>query len=64
MRGIRHLLPATAGEIAAITGCTLKQAHGRLASLRRHGGAKRTDRLVPNGNTWRGVHYSALWVLI
>ena len=60
---IRHLLPATAIEIAAQVGCTINQAHARLASLKRKGAAIRTTQLIDNGNTGRGAHRSALWIL-
>jgi hypothetical protein len=59
-RGIRHLLPATPHEIAAVVGCTVHQAHARLWNLKKRGAARPGNR-VPNGNTGRGPHYTRIW---
>ena len=62
MTGIRHLLPATAMEIAALVGCTVKQANARLCGIEKKGGAIRSGKKVPNGNTKQGPNNSALWL--
>ena len=60
--GIRHLLPATAMEIAALVGCTVKQANARLCNLAKVGAAMRSGNKLPNGNEKQGAHNSALWL--
>lgn len=61
---IRHLLPATPMEIAALVGCTVKQANARLCGLAAKGAAIRSGKKVPNGNTKQGAHFSALWMRV
>ena len=60
---IRNLLPATAPEIAAIVGITVRQANSRLQSLRNKGAARRTDRAIPPTDKTRG-RYPHIWELI
>jgi len=57
---IIDLLPCTASQLAVAIGCTLKQAHGRLGTLKDIGAVECTDLRVHNGNT-RGPKMSRLW---
>ena len=60
---IRNLLPATAPEIAAIVGITVRQANGRLQSLAQKGAARRSNRAVPPLDKTRG-RYPHIWELV
>jgi len=54
------LLPATAPEIAAVAGCTLRQANARLYDLGKRGLARRTDRAIVPLEKRRG-RYPHIW---
>lgn len=55
---ILNLLPATAPELAAELGITVRLANARLQYYAQQGRARRTDREIPSGNRGRHPH---LW---
>ena len=55
---ILDLLPATAPELAAELGITVRLANARLQYYAQQGKARRTDRAIPGGNRGRRPH---LW---
>ena len=57
----QDLLPCTAPELAALTGCTTRQANARLQDLHYRGIARRTDKAVPPLEKQRG-RYPHIWV--
>lgn len=55
---VLDLLPATAPELAAELGITVRLANARLQHYAQQGKARRTDREVRSGNRGRRPH---LW---
>ena len=53
---ILDLLPATAPELAAELGITVRLANARLQYYAQKGRVRRTDRCIPSGNRGRRSH--------